>query len=172
MRVVAGADFVVQRFFGLRVGGLIRARLFNLQQYFGRLFAAHNGQLGGGPRHNQTGVVGLSAHGVVSGAVGVSHDDRKLGHHAVGYRVDHLGAILDDTAVLASGTHHEACNVLEKHQGNLLLVAIRNKTRGLVRGIAVNDAANLHFSFAGLHHLTFVGHNANRPAVNPRVPGQ
>ena len=148
LRVVPGTDLIVQRFFGLRVGRLIRARLFNLQQHLGRLLAAHDGQLGGGPSHNQTGIVGLSAHGVVSGAVGVPYDDRKLRNHAVGYRVDHLGAVFDDAAVLAPGSYHEAGDVLEKHQGYLFLVAIRNKTSGLVRGIAVNDTANLHFTLA------------------------
>nr|GFA88714.1 hypothetical protein [Tanacetum cinerariifolium] len=61
--------------------------------------AAHHGELGGGPGHDEARVVGLAAHGVVAGAVAVADDNRELGYYAVGHGIHHLGAVFDDAAL-------------------------------------------------------------------------
>ena len=56
-------------------------------------------------------------------AVAASEDDRELGHRRTADGHDHLGAVLGDAALLELRTHHEARDVMKKHQGDAALPA-------------------------------------------------
>ena len=53
--------------------------------------------------------------------------------------------------------------------GSSGLVAVHDKARGLVGAVGVNDAAHLNALFFRAHLQTLIGHDADRPAPDPRI---
>ena len=49
------------------------------------------------------------------------------------------------------------------------MVAVRNKTRGLVGTVGINYPTNLHLALARLDHLALVGDDSDRPSVDARI---
>ncbi len=66
---------------------------------------------------------------------------RQMGDPRVGDGVDHLGAVLDDAALLVVLAHHVARGVLEEQQGHVGLVAELDELGGLVGLLAEEHAA-------------------------------
>ena len=64
-------------------------------------------------------------------------------HLAVGDRVDHLRAGLDDAALLVLGAHHVAGGVLQEEQRGIGLVGQLDELRGLLRLLAEEHAAGV-----------------------------
>ena len=149
---------------------LLQGGLFNLQEHLRRLGAAHHRQACGGPCDDEPWVVCLAAHGVIPRAIAVAHHDGEFGDHAVGHRVDHLGAVLDDAAMFRFGPDHEAGDVLQEHQRHIALVAGHDETGGLVCAVGVNHPAKLKAVLLAFHHRALVGHNADAPPVDARIP--
>ena len=139
---------------------------------------AHHRDAGRRPREDEPRVVRLAAHRVVAGAVRVAHDHGELGDDGVRDGADHLGAVLDDAAVLGARAHHEARHVLHEHEGDLLLVAVHHEPRGLVGGVGVDDAAGLELVGLGLlaglggDDGALVGDDADAPAVDAGVAAE
>src|SRR5690606_2408520 len=140
----------------------------DLQQGLGGLRTAHNGDFCRWPRKDQPRIVRLAAHGIVARSVGIADDNGKLRDDRIGHRIYHLGAILNDAAMFRTAAYHKTGDVLEKDQGDFLLVAIHDEARGLVGGIRIDDAAKLHFALLAFNDLTLVGDNANGPSIDPR----
>src|SRR6185437_1067756 len=143
-----------------------------LQQGACGLFAAHDGDAGCWPGVDKTGVVGLAAHRIVTCTVGVADDDGDLGDDGIGDGVDHLGAILDDTGMFASRAYHEAGDILQKDEGDLFLVAVHDKTGGLIRAVVIDHAAHLHLPLFRFHDLSLVRDDAHRPAFDSGIAAE
>ena len=85
-------------------------------------------------------VVGATGHAVVARAVGRAHHQREVGHRGVGDRVDELGAVLDDAALLVARADHEAGDVLGEQDRHAHAVAELDELRALVALLAEEDA--------------------------------
>ena len=80
---------------------------------------------------NKIRVVCFAAKGIVAGAEGVADDDGDLGDDRVAYGVDHFRTSAYDAGLFGFPADHEACNVLKENEGQLHLIAIHDKARGL-----------------------------------------
>jgi hypothetical protein len=76
-------------------------------------------------------------------------------HGAVRDSVDHLGAVLDDPALLVLGADHVAGGVLQEHQRRVRLVGEQDELGGLL-------------GFFAEQHAAVVRENADRIAVDAR----
>ena len=111
------------------------------------------------------------------GAKAAAADHRDFGHHAIRYRVDHLGSGANDPAPLGFLADHEAIHVVQENQRDPVLVAVEDKPRGLVRRVGVDHATKFNPLLIGARRhrrdlLFLVGDNTHRPAANPRVPAK
>src|SRR5262249_25331318 len=77
--------------------------------------------------------------GVVTGAVGSANHDGDCRHRGVGDGVDQLGAVADNALFLVRASHHEAGNVLQKKQRDVLLVTKLNKLRAFTGRLRHQD---------------------------------
>jgi len=121
-------------------GGLRRGPADD-RQHAGELLRAHDGQLGVGPGEHQPRVVGAAGHAVVARAERRRHVKGDVGDGRVGDRVDHLGAVLDDPALLVPGAHHVAGGVLQEDQRRVRLVGEQDELARLLGLLAEQDAA-------------------------------
>ena len=124
----------------------------------GELRRPHDRGLGVGPGEQEAGVVRPAAHAVVAGAVRGPDVDREVRDPAVGHRVDHLRAGLDDAALLVLGPDHVAGGVLQEQQRDVDLVGELDELRGLLRVLPEQHPAR-------------VGEHADRVAVDARPAG-
>jgi hypothetical protein len=90
--------------------------------------------------HKKRGRIGAAAHAVVAGTKAAADDDGELGHIGRGHGGDHLGAVAGDAFVLVLAAHHEAGDVLQKHQRDLALAAQLDEVRALQGRLAEQDA--------------------------------
>ena len=118
----------------------------------------HDRELGPRPGEHQPRVVGPPGHAVVARAERARHVDREVRHRAVGDGVDHLGAVLDDPALLVLGADHVAGGVLQEDQRGVGLVGQQDELGGLLGLLAEQHAA-------------VVGEHADRIAVQPGPAG-
>ncbi len=100
-------------------------------QNIGSLLTPHNGDLGIGPHEEKARIIGPAAHSIVAGAETAADDHREFWDLGIGHRVDELGAIFRDDAMLVFFADNEARDVLEKEQGNFFLSAKLNEMRAL-----------------------------------------
>src|SRR6188472_103969 len=110
---------------------------------FDRTLGPHHRDLGARPGDDQVGLVGLAAHHVVAGAVGLAHDHGHLRHRGAADRVEHLRAVADDPGVLDFGADHEAGHVLEEDERDVEGVAEVDEAGGLVGGVVIEYSGQL-----------------------------
>src|SRR5262249_54259033 len=110
-------------------------------------------------------VVRLAAHGVVAGAEGAAEDDADLGDVHVADGVHHLGAGADDPLLLGILADHEAVDVVEEDQRDLVLAAVEDEAGGLLGALAVDDAAELDRVAGAAHVGLLVGDDADGEAA-------
>ena len=127
-----------------------------------RALGAHHRDLGARPGDDQVRLVGLAAHHVVAGAVGLADHHGDLRHRRARDRVEHLRAVADDAGLLDLRADHEARHVLQEEQRDAEGVAEVDEARGLVGGVVLEDAAEV---------LGLVGDDA-RPAARPCARGR
>ncbi len=115
---------------------------------------AHHRDLRVGPGQVHVAAQVLGGHHVVGAAVGLARDHGDLGHGGLGIRVQQLGAVLDDAAVLLAGAGHEAGHVHVGHDGDVEGIAEAHEARGLDAGLDV-QAARQHQRLVrhDAHHL-------------------
>ena len=88
-----------------------------------------------------------------------------------------ISQTLDEVGTVAANRRvrttlaHEAGHILEKHQRNLLLVAVENKPRSLIGTFTINYAADLHLSFPCLRDKPLVGDNSHCPPIDTCICG-
>ena len=87
------------------------------------LLAAHHRDTRIRPHPELARPVASSAHAVISGPVRSANDHGELRDGSISDRVDHLGAILGDAAMLELFAHDKARDVLQKHQRDVALRA-------------------------------------------------
>src|SRR6202158_531534 len=175
--LVGGADGFVQFFFLFFVDfSAFALELF--QFYFdesaGCGVAAHHGEARRRPRKHEARIVGLSAHGVISGAEAATANYRDFGNDAVRNRIYHFCAGADDAAPLRVFADHETVYVVQKNKGNAVLVAIENEPCSLFGGLGVNHAAKFDALLVGaapqrLHVFFLIRNNSTGPAADARV---
>src|SRR5581483_6870958 len=125
---------------GLRVvGGLDQGAADDVD----RALRPHDRDLGRRPGDDQVGLVGLAAHDVVAGAVGLADDDGDLRHGGARDRVEHLGPVADDPGVLDLRADHEARHVLEEDERDVEGVAEVDEAGRLVGRVVLEDASEL-----------------------------
>ena len=148
----------------------------DLHQRAGGRGAAHHRVACRGPGKGKARIVGLAAHGVVTGAKGAAKDHRNFRHHGIGHRIHHLGAGADNAAPFRVGAHHESVDVVQKNQGNQILVAVHDEARRFLSRLGINHSAKLYPPFAlvrdGLLMRLLVGHNPHREAADARVTAE
>src|SRR6266404_4640252 len=149
-----------------------------LQFYFGeragRGIAAHDREARRGPREHKAWVVGFAAHGVISGAEAAAANYRNLWNDAVGHGVYHFCAGADDAAPLRVFADHEAVYIVEKNQGNAILIAVENEACGFFRGLGINHAAKFDTFLVRaarqcLNVFFLIRDDADGPAANARI---
>jgi hypothetical protein len=153
-----------------RVGFLLRTlqRLhLDIEERAGGLVAAHDGVPGRRPRQDEPRVERFAAQGVVPRAERPARNQRQLGDDAVRDDVHQLRPGPDDPGLLAVPADHEPVDVLHEQQRHPHLVAVHHEPRGLVRGIDVDDAAELPRPVGRLHPLLLVGDDPEGPAAEP-----
>ena len=106
----------------------------------GHLLWPHDRDLGEGPQVGEARAEAASAHAVVAGAVGGASDDGDVRHRGVGHRVDHLGAVLGDAALLEVRADDVAGDVVQEQQGHVDLVAQLNELGGFLGGLREQGA--------------------------------
>src|SRR6266481_5432229 len=178
--VVGGFDGVEEFFFRLFVD-LFAFALELLQFDFGVGvvcgFAAHDREFCRWPGEHETRVVGFAAHGVISGAEAAAENDRNFGDHAVGDRVDHLGAGADDAAPLGVFADHEAVDVVQKNERDAVLVAVHDEAGGFFGGLGVDHAAEFDAFLVGVWGVGgdvffLIGDDAHGPAAHAGIAAQ
>lgn len=92
-------------------------------------------------------MIGASAHGVVSGAVRVAHDNGVFRHLRAGNGGNHLGTIFCDTFMLVLFSDHKAYDVLEKHEGDLSLFADLDEVSGFQRALGEEYAVVCYYAY-------------------------
>ena len=97
-------------------------RFANRLHYGRELLRAHDAHSCVGPHPHEPWPISPPAHAVVPGAVRRAHDHREVRDGAVADRVDHLGAVLDDAALLVLPADHVAGGVVQEQQRGVDLV--------------------------------------------------
>src|SRR5579863_4874419 len=105
-----------------------------------RLLAAHHRDARIGPLKEKSRRVRAPAHGVVAGAVAAADDDGELRHLRAGHRGDELGAVLGDAARLGAAADHEAGDVLQEKERNVLARAELDEVRPFERALGEENA--------------------------------
>ena len=141
---------------GLALG--LRGLLGDDLEHAGELGRAHHRALRAGPGEEEARVEGAAVHAVVAGAVGRTHDHAEVRDGGVGDGVDHLGAVLDDPALLVVLADHVAGRVVQEQQRGVGLVGELDELRRLLR-------------LLGEQHPLGVGEDADRVAVQLRPAG-
>ena len=95
------------------------------------LLAAHDRDARIGPLKQEARRIGAAAHGVVARAVAAADDHGELRHRRAGHRGHELRAVLGDAAGLRAPPDHEAGDVLQEQQRNLLARAQLDEVRAL-----------------------------------------
>ncbi len=113
---------------------------FNLKQYAGSLFAAHDADARVWPHPNQSWQVTSDAHGVVSGSRGTANDHREARNLGIGDGVNHLGAVAGDAAMLVFLADDEAGNVLQEDQWDFAHRAEFDEVGAFAARLAEQDA--------------------------------
>ena len=124
-----------------------------------RAFGTHDGDLGGRPGVVHVGADVLGGHDAIGAAVGFAGDDGDFGHRGFGERVEQLGAVLDDSAVLLLRAGQKAGDVFEGDQRNVEAVAEAHEARAFDRGVDVERAGQ---------HRGLIGDDADGLAVEAR----
>src|SRR4029453_13700465 len=132
--------------------GTLRGLATDDREHAGELLGAHHRDAVVRPGEDEARVVGAARHAVVPGAVRRTDHDREMRHRAVRDRVDELGAVLDDPALLVSAADHEAGDVLQEDDRRVGLVAELDELRPLLRRLGEEHAV--------------VGEEADRIAVD------
>lgn len=101
---------------------------------------AHDGDLGGRPRHDAISAEVLGAHRDVAAAVGLTEDHGDLRDGGGGISKQQLGAVADDAAVLLLDAGKEAGDIDEGDQGDVERIAEANEDRGLIRAVDIERA--------------------------------
>src|SRR6266436_2565668 len=149
-----------------------------LQFYFGerasRGVAAHDCESCSGPGEHKSRVVGLAAHGIISGAEAATANHRDFWNDAVCHGVYHFRAGANDAAPLRVFSDHETVYVMQKNQRNAVLVAIENEAGGFFRGLGIDYAAKfdaflVRAARQRLHVFFLIGYDADGPAADARV---
>ena len=102
-------------------------------QHTGSLLAAHHANARIGPHPQKARAKGAATHAVVARSKTAANDDGELGHLGRGHSGNHLGAIARNAFAFVFAAHHEAGDVLQKHQGYFALAAQLNEVRALER---------------------------------------
>src|SRR5215831_1162471 len=76
-----------------------------------------------GPCKQETRLVCAAAHRIVAGSIGSADHNGDGGHSGVGYGVDQLCAVANDSLFFVNPANHEPGYVLQENQRNILLVA-------------------------------------------------
>src|SRR5438445_10998378 len=71
--------------------------------------------------------------------------------------------------MFAAGTYHKAGDILHEYQRYLFLIAVHDKSGGLIRAVVINDAPHLHFTLFSPYDLSLVGDDAYGPALDTRI---
>src|SRR5690606_12106911 len=87
---------------------------------------------------------------------------------AVADGTDEFRSRLDDSGTLALPADHEAVDVLEKDERQMVLVAGHNEPRGLLGGFHVQHAPELELIFRIFYPVMLAGHDAHRVTANAR----
>ncbi len=175
MPVIPAFDVIQQLFFFGWVDLLsfcFQGADLDLEERFGGLFAAHDGDARGRPGVNKPGVICLSAHGVVARAIRVADDDGDFGDDGIGDGIDHFGAVLDNAGMFAAGANHKSGDILQENERNLFLVAVHDKTGCLVGAVVIDHSAHLDFTFSSFDHLALVGDDADGPALDAGIAAE
>src|ERR1051326_6988640 len=109
------------------------------------------------PSEQKTRRIGATAHSVISRAIRSANHNRDRRYGGVGNSVDQLGAIADDAVFFIAAAHHKTCNVLQKQQRNVLLVAKLDELRA--------------FTCRLRHQHAVVSQNSHGKAVNASKAG-
>ena len=98
---------------------------------------AHHRDLGRRPRVRDVGADRLRVHDDVRAAVALARDDLHARHRRLAVRVEQLGAVADDAAVLLVGAGKEPGDVDEGDERDVERVARAHEPRGLLRRVDV-----------------------------------
>ena len=75
--------------------------------------------------------------------------------------------------MLTAAAYHKSSNILQKHQGYFLLVAVHNEACGFICRITVDYPTKLHFGcatgFLAFNNFTVIGHNTYSPSINTGI---
>ena len=122
------------------------------RQHAGGLLAAHDRGARVRPLKQEARAVGAAAHRVIAGAEAAADDHGVLRHRRAGHGRHQLGAVLGNAARLRGLAHHEAGDVLQKHQRYAFAAAQFDEMRALQCALGKQDAV--------------VGQNSHRRAVD------
>ena len=109
-------------------------------QNTGGLLATHDANTGVGPHPQKPRIESAATHAVVARAITAANDEGEFGHLGTGHRRHHLGAMPSNALVFILATHHEAGDVLQKHQGDFALAAQLDEVRSFLRRLGKQDA--------------------------------
>ena len=118
---------------------------------------AHHRDLGRRPREREVGADRLRVHDDVRAAVRLARDDLHPRHGRLAVRVQQLGAVADDAAVLLVGAGQEAGHVDERDERDVERVARAHEARRLLRRVDVEGARE---------HLRLVADDADDVTVD------
>ena len=107
-----------------------------------RALGAHHGDLGRGPGEVHVGADVLARHHAVGAAVGLARDHGDLRHGGLGERVEQLGAVADDAAVLLLGPGRKPGHVLEGDERDVEAVAEAHEARAFTDASMSSEPAS------------------------------
>ena len=113
------------------------------REHPGQLLGPHHRELRVDPGEEQPRVQGSPGHAVVAGTERGADVDREVGNGAVRDGVDHLGAVLDDPALLVGLADHVAGRVLQEDEGGVPLVGQQDELGGLAGLLAEEDPSGV-----------------------------
>src|SRR5712692_9882257 len=130
------------------------------------MFSSHDGNLRSGPGKNESWVICLATHRIITGSKTVAHEDRKFRHRTVCHCIYHLCPVFYNSSLFRPLADHKPCHVLEEDQRDAFLIAVKNEAGRLICAVTVDDPAYLHFSLFCLDHRTLVCDNADCPSID------
>ena len=113
----------------------------------------HDGVTGGGPRENETRIIGLATHRIVTRTEGAADDHRDLWYDRVRDGVYHLRSRFDDASPFCIAAHHESVDVVKEDERDQVLIAIhvqRAKPSFTTQEVGLLQAHNGAVSVAGV----------------------
>jgi hypothetical protein len=108
-----------------------------------RLLCAHDRIASTRPGEDKSRIERLATECVVSGAKGMSDDERDLGHGAIADGTDELGAPADDARALGVAADVETVDILDEQDRQPSLVTVEHEPRGLIGAVGVDDSSKL-----------------------------